>query len=113
MSVVSQMLAHGDSAAIYSHRCTDCNAEWENGKARSTCRPCEKRLRYVVTEVWIDGNPDDLSRHEELQDALDHRDELRKQRPCGRTGPTFFVHDAEDPERGWLDVDDLYETEAA
>ena len=66
--------------------------------------------RFVVMEVWCDGNPVDVARKESLEDALDLRDTLRLERPGRRgTGPLFYVVDADDPERGWLDHDDVYE----
>ena len=65
--------------------------------------------RYAVTEVWADGNPAELQTYDSLEDALDRRDQERKERPSNRSGPVFFVHDLDDPERGWLDHDDLYE----
>lgn len=66
--------------------------------------------RYVVTEVWCDGNPVDLQTYDSLTDALDRRDQERKERPgVPSRGPLFFVHDLDDPERGQLDHDDLYE----
>lgn len=66
--------------------------------------------RYAVTEVWCDGNPADLQTYDSLEDALDRRDQERKERPYVRgRGPLFYVHDLDDPERGWLDHDDLFE----
>lgn len=63
---------------------------------------------FIVMEAWCTG-ADEHTSHDDLDSALDHRDELRKTRPRGRTGPLFFVVDGDDPERGWLEHDDLVE----
>lgn len=65
--------------------------------------------RFVVMEVWADGSPHDLAAKESLTDALELRDVLRKERPRGRTGPVFLVYDCDDPERGYLNYEDIYE----
>ena len=65
--------------------------------------------RYVVMEVYCDGNPADVQAFDNLVDALDLRDELRRERPSRRSGPVFFVVDRDDEERGWLDHDDACE----
>lgn len=63
--------------------------------------------RYVVIEVWADGNPTDLQAFEDLTDALDLRDELHRERPGRRgSGPLFLVYDRDDPELGYLDHED-------
>jgi hypothetical protein len=64
--------------------------------------------RYVVIEAWSTGTHD-YARKDTLDDAPDLRDELRKERPRGRTGPSFFVFDSDDPERGPLEHKDTYE----
>lgn len=61
--------------------------------------------RFIVIEAWCTG-ADEHTRHDDLDSALDHRDALRKDRPRGRTGPSFFVSDADDPERGWIEWED-------
>lgn len=66
--------------------------------------------RFIVIEAWNTG-ADDHTAHDDLDSALDHRDELRKERPRGRTGPLFLVYDAEDPERGYLEWDDAEDRE--
>lgn len=68
--------------------------------------------RFVVMEAWCTG-ADEHSSKDSLIDALDLRDRLRQERPRGSTGPVFFVVDRDDPERGWLDHEDLYEEEYA
>ena len=68
----------------------------------------ERKPRFMVMDVYPDGVPDERARFDALEDALDLRDELRKKHPWpGRVH--FFVWDDEDPERGQLDHDDLYE----
>lgn len=61
--------------------------------------------RFIVNEAWNTG-ADQHTAHDDLESALDHRDELSKERPRGRTGPIFFVTDKDDPERGHLSWED-------
>lgn len=61
---------------------------------------------FAVMEAWCTG-ADEYAVQDTLEDALDLRDELTKTKVRYSTGPLFFVVDRDDPERGWLEWEDV------
>lgn len=75
--------------------------------AENMRRAYRNRGRFVVYEVRPDGVPVDVQGFDEMVDAFDLHDELEQK----YAGQRVFVGvtDKDDPERGWLTHDHLYE----